>query len=161
MKTILITGLTCFCLLTNLSSANAAPGNAEGGKRQSQNSGQTYKKQQNSNYKGQKSSDSSKRTSGKRQALSIDAPAIRNILDDSRDYWGSADTLPPGIRKNLERGKPLPPGIAKKLDGRLQDRLPRYEGYEWRRCDTDLVLVSSGTDIVHDIIDRAFVPRRR
>src|SRR3546814_10843108 len=41
--------------------------------------------------------------------------------------------LPPGIRKNLARGKPLPPGIQKKIvPGSLLSRLPRYSGYEWR-----------------------------
>ena len=38
---------------------------------------------------------------------------------EHRDYWSPGPALPPGIQKNLARGKPLPPGIAKKLDGRL------------------------------------------
>ncbi|MBL1188575.1 hypothetical protein CIV90_26360, partial [Escherichia coli] len=42
-------------------------------------------------------------------------------------------SLPPGIAKNLARGKPLPPGIAKKMvpSSMLHD-LPYYPGYEWR-----------------------------
>lgn len=41
-----------------------------------------------------------------------------------------AEALPPGIQRNLERGKPLPPGIAKCFDGQFASQLPRYPGYE-------------------------------
>jgi Ni/Co efflux regulator RcnB len=65
--------------------------------------------------------------------------------------------LPPGIRKNLARGKPLPPGIAMKAPPpRYIERLPRYEGYEWRVYGTDLVLVAIGTAIVADILNGVF-----
>lgn len=87
----------------------------------------------------------------------VDIGGIRIILDDSREYWGPAQALPPGIQKNLARGKPLPPGIAKKLDGRLVSRLPHYEGYDWVRAGTDLILVAVATGIIyevlHDIMD--------
>src|SRR3546814_12845124 len=47
--------------------------------------------------------------------------------------FGGYSSLPPGIRKNLARGKPLPPGIATKMvPGSLLGRLPRHPGYEWR-----------------------------
>ena len=49
----------------------------------------------------------------------IDVGGVRVILGDNRGYWNPGPALPPGIQKNLARGKPLPPGIAKKLDGRL------------------------------------------
>lgn len=65
--------------------------------------------------------------------------------------------LPPGIRKNLARGKPLPPGIAKKtVPGSLLGRLPRYPGYEWRVTGTDLILVSIATAAVADILYDVF-----
>lgn len=61
--------------------------------------------------------------------------------------------LPPGIRKNLMRGKPLPPGIAKKVrSGALLERLPRHPGYEWQSAGTDLILVSVATGIIADIL---------
>jgi len=61
--------------------------------------------------------------------------------------------LPPGIRKNLARGKPLPPGIAKKVGSPAFIRdLPRYDGYEWRMAGNDLVLVSIASQVIADIL---------
>lgn len=66
-------------------------------------------------------------------------------------------SLPPGIAKNLARGKPLPPGIAKKMvpSSMLRD-LPSYPGYEWRIAGNDLVLVALGTAIVASVINGVF-----
>ncbi|MEF3088100.1 hypothetical protein VLL29_20920, partial [Bacillus altitudinis] len=50
---------------------------------------------------------------------SIDIGRVRIVLGDNRELIGPAQSLPPGIRKNLVRGKPLPPGIAKRFDNRL------------------------------------------
>ena len=65
--------------------------------------------------------------------------------------------LPPGIAKNLVRGKPLPPGIAKKtLPASMIHDLPYYPGYEWRAVGDDLVLVALSTAIVTAIINGVF-----
>ncbi|KCB48033.1 anti-virulence regulator CigR family protein [Bordetella hinzii] len=65
--------------------------------------------------------------------------------------------LPPGIRKNLARGKPLPPGIAKKMvPGPMLARLPAYPGYEWRIAGSDLVLVAIATAVVADVLLNVF-----
>jgi len=66
-------------------------------------------------------------------------------------------SLPPGIAKNLARGKPLPPGIAKKMvpSSMLRD-LPSYPGYEWRIAGNDLVLVALSTAIVASVINGVF-----
>ena len=65
--------------------------------------------------------------------------------------------LPPGIAKNLVRGKPLPPGIAKKtLPASMINDLPYYPGYEWRAVGHDLVLVALSTAIVTSIINGVF-----
>lgn len=70
---------------------------------------------------------------------------------------GGYSSLPPGIRKNLARGKPLPPGIAKKLvPGSLLGRLPRHPGYEWRIAGTDLILISVATAVIADILYNVF-----
>lgn len=60
--------------------------------------------------------------------------------------------LPPGIRKNLARGKPLPPGIAKQtLPEELDDRLPPLpDGYARFVVGESLVVVDRG-GIVIDI----------
>ncbi|RUI15298.1 anti-virulence regulator CigR family protein [Pseudomonas aeruginosa] len=81
----------------------------------------------------------------------IDIDGVRVVLNDNRDYWSPGASLPPGIRKNLARGKPLPPGIAKKLDGRLVGRLPRYDGYEWQQAGTDLLLVAA-TGVIYEVL---------
>lgn len=88
---------------------------------------------------------------------SLDLGGIRIVLQDNRDYWSPGAALPPGIRKNLARGKPLPPGIARKLDSRLVQRLPSYPGYDWVQAGTDLLLVAVATgliqDVLHDVLD--------
>lgn len=65
--------------------------------------------------------------------------------------------LPPGIRRNLARGKPLPPGIARRNlpDGMVRG-LPVVQGHEWRVAGTDLVLVALGTLIVAEILQDVF-----
>jgi len=61
--------------------------------------------------------------------------------------------LPPGIRKNLARGKPLPPGIAKQYaPAPMTSRLPVYPGHEWRVVGADLVLVAIATAVVVDVL---------
>jgi Ni/Co efflux regulator RcnB len=81
----------------------------------------------------------------------VDASEIRQIF--GRHEWTRADQLPPGIRKNLARGKPLPPGIAKRVDGPLARDLPYYPGYEWTVAGDDALLIDSTTRVIVDIID--------
>ncbi|MBA0166551.1 anti-virulence regulator CigR family protein [Pectobacterium sp. CFBP8739] len=66
-------------------------------------------------------------------------------------------SLPPGIAKNVVRGKPLPPGIAKKtLPASMIRDLPHYVGYEWRAVGKDLVLIALSTSIVTAVINGVF-----
>ena len=61
--------------------------------------------------------------------------------------------LPPGIRKNLARGKPLPPGIAKKtLPSQLETVLPTRDGYQRVQVGVDVLLVEVATGIIHDVL---------
>ena len=83
--------------------------------------------------------------------LGISFDHARRIAVDSgaRGY----KPLPPGIRKNLARGKPLPPGIAKQYaPAPMVSRLPVHPGHEWRVVGTDLVLVAIATAIVVDVL---------
>lgn len=65
-----------------------------------------------------------------------------------------AGNLPPGIAKNLARGKPLPPGIAKKvLPGELISRLPPVPGgFERVVIGGKVLLVEIATQVIHDIL---------
>lgn len=92
-----------------------------------------------------------------RDSPSLAESVIREVLREYSVSGGtSARALPPGIQKNLQRGKPLPPGIAKKLDPGLSGRLPHYSGYEWRQAGRDLILVAVTTGVIEAILDNVF-----
>ncbi len=67
---------------------------------------------------------------------------------------GRKGGLPPGIAKNLQRGKPLPPGIAKQyLPQDLLVRLPRAgDGLEYLVVGGKLLLVEIATQIVREVL---------
>ncbi|WP_410679002.1 anti-virulence regulator CigR family protein [Citrobacter europaeus] len=66
-------------------------------------------------------------------------------------------SVPPGIAKNLARGKPLPPGIAKKsVPPNMLNQLPYYPGYEWQVVGDNLVLIALSTAIVTAVINGVF-----
>lgn len=134
----LIATFTSLALIAGSPALLADPGKNKGHGNQAQNSNSASQSSQGSNWSG----------SGPR----VDIGGIRVILDDNREYWGPTQALPPGIQKNLARGKPLPPGIAKKLDGRLVNHLPHYEGYDWVRAGADLILVTAATGIIYEVL---------
>jgi hypothetical protein len=93
--------------------------------------------------------------------------AIRAYYDNAGSSAGSAGSmgmgmgmsgglsaLPPGIAKNLQRGKPLPPGIAKQvLPSALVNTLPREpEGYERIIVAGKILLVEIATQVIVDVI---------
>ena len=63
--------------------------------------------------------------------------------------------LPPGIAKNLQRGKRLPPGIAKRaLPTGLIDRLPLPpNGFERIIVAGKVLLVEVATQVIHDVLE--------
>ena len=78
-----------------------------------------------------------------------------------RDYFEvhsiEVQGLPPGIAKNLARGKPLPPGIAKKfLPYDLSSQLPYRDGYERLIVGRDILLIEIATGVVFDILRDVF-----
>ena len=88
-------------------------------------------------------------------SISISSGDARRIAE-RHGYVGYA-ALPPGIRKNLARGKPLPPGIAKKMvPGPMLRELPVYAGHEWRIAGDDLILVSLGNGLVVEVLGDIF-----
>ena len=63
------------------------------------------------------------------------------------------EALPPGIRKNLLRGKPLPPGIAKRFPpDALRSSLSIPRRYEVIEVGWDVFLVEAATGIIHDVL---------
>ena len=67
---------------------------------------------------------------------------------------GKSKGLPPGIAKNLKRGKSLPPGIAKQHlpDGLLQTLPAPPAGYERIIVEGKVLLVEIATRVIHDIL---------
>ena len=79
--------------------------------------------------------------------------------DLARNFGVTAQKpLPPGIRKQLARGKPLPPGIARSrgIPQAMAESLPHYDGHEWRRAGSDLVLVALATNVLTEILYDVF-----
>ena len=74
--------------------------------------------------------------------------------ESSHKKKGGKGGLPPGIGKNLARGKPLPPGIAKQyLPGDLVRQLPPVPaGYERIIVAGKILLVEIATQVVHDVL---------
>ncbi|MCP1501186.1 hypothetical protein J2Y86_005893 [Pseudomonas migulae] len=147
----LIAAVTCLALVSGTATALADPGNGKG-------QGNGKGNPQNSQVHGKQGGQGGKNSGGGdwNHGPSIDRGSILGILGGYRDYWSPGPALPPGIQKNLARGKPLPPGIAKKLDGRLIGRLPHYDGYEWQQAGTDLILVALATGLIYEVLNGAF-----
>ena len=70
---------------------------------------------------------------------------------------GGPQGLPPGIAKNLARGKPLPPGLAKEsLPYDLQRQLPPLpRGYERVIVAGKILLIEVATQVVRDVLTDA------
>jgi hypothetical protein len=84
---------------------------------------------------------------------------IHDYFNDHKDQKNHKSkgnkSLPPGIAKNLQRGKPLPPGIAKQaLPSGLLDVLPAApHGYERIIVGGKVLLVEIATQVIHDILE--------
>lgn len=87
---------------------------------------------------------------GQGQRPPQDFGPVRNTISEHRADFGRGNALPPDI--HVAKGQPLPRGYGRPLDARARGHLPHYEGYEWRRLGTDVVLVAVGTGIVYEIL---------
>jgi hypothetical protein len=84
--------------------------------------------------------------------LSVDSRSYIREYYSSRPYSQVA-SLPPGIRRNLARGKPLPPGIAKRFAStNLSQRVRVPQGYQLMEMGRDVLLVNVATNLIHDIL---------
>lgn len=153
IKILLSGGLAALLLAAGHSQAQppahaaAAKGNAAKAEQIQQKSRET--RGERSNYGTQ--------SKQRNESLDLDERIIRNIFREQRHLLSPApDALPPGIRKNLARGKPLPPGIAKQFDNRLIGQLPRYPDYDWRQVGRDAILVGVTTGVVEAILENIY-----
>ncbi|ATE78550.1 hypothetical protein ACVK1X_002335 [Pseudomonas sp. PvR086] len=148
----LIAAMTCLALVSGSVTALADPGNGKG------QGGGKGNPQYNQDHGNSGHGNKGKGSGGDdwSHGPSINHGSVLGIVGGYRDYWSPGPALPPGIQKNLARGKPLPPGIAKKLDGRLLGQLPHYDGYEWQQAGTDLILVAIATGIIYEVLNGAF-----
>lgn len=86
-------------------------------------------------------------------SVAFDVAVKQTIQNYFRTNPMVSQGLPPGIARNLARGKPLPPGIAKRfLPSDLQARLPAYSGYEMLIAGRNVLLVSIASGIITDIL---------
>ena len=108
--------------------------------------------------KGHKQSHSQGPQSGHKHKQGASLPSVTIGFDGVRRFavsnrYTGYRALPPGVRKNLARGKPLPPGIAMKtVPGPLLAELPRYPGYEWHVAGRDLVLVGITSAVIAEVL---------
>lgn len=125
------------------------PANAGNGKGNSSQAG-------GSSGNGKSNGGGSQYESQYRGGDSWDEAAFRVFV--GQQHYSGYDSLPPGIRKNLARGKPLPPGIAKRdVPPDLLRRLPMRDGYEWRAVGTDLVLYSIASGVIDQVLQDVFL----
>lgn len=70
------------------------------------------------------------------------------------DHPVGTSALPPGIAKNLARGKPLPPGIAKKMAPiELRQRVPVcMNGWECILAGADMLILDAVHGTIADIV---------
>lgn len=79
-----------------------------------------------------------------------DFSAVHQAFHERRSQIGRGPALPPNV--HVRQGQPLPKGYGKRLDAKALHGLPRYEGYEWRRVGSDIVLIAVTTGIVYTIL---------
>ncbi len=91
------------------------------------------------------------------QSAAFSAAERQIIFDFFTEHHYETQGLPPGIAKNLARGKPLPPGIAKKqIPAKLQARLPVRVGFEISIFGNRIVLLEASglvVDILEGVLD--------
>lgn len=100
-------------------------------------------------------------SSGPVASASVGGATISLSIGDReliREFYAShthsgVEALPPGIRRNLARGKPLPPGIAKKAPPtELLSRIRVPGEFEVVEVGLDVFLVEVATGLIHDAL---------
>jgi Ni/Co efflux regulator RcnB len=87
---------------------------------------------------------------GQAQRLPQNFAPVHQAFHERRAQIGRGPALPRGV--HIRKGHPLPRGYGKRLDARSLRGLPSYQGYEWRRVGSDVVLTAVTTGIVYAIL---------
>ncbi|MFJ1300936.1 anti-virulence regulator CigR family protein [Pseudomonadota bacterium AL_CKDN230030165-1A_HGKHYDSX7] len=161
--------IAALLLAATVTIVHAAPPEGKGpGQNQGQGNGKGQghgKDQGNDNGPGKgngNGNNQGNKKSGRDDGVSVDLRHAGITVSVARGYavqYGATGMagLPPGIQKNLARGKPLPPGIAKKMvPAGMLAHLPVYPGYEWRIAGSDLILVAIAGGIIADVLFDVF-----
>ncbi|TBU96820.1 hypothetical protein DNJ95_13225 [Stutzerimonas kirkiae] len=128
---------------------------------QQQQNGQSNQPQQTGNKQPQKNSGNSKQQqptqsqkSGQsgtsRQSPPKDFTQVHQAFHERRAQIGKGPSIPTHVQ--IRQGQPLPQGYGKRLDSQALHGLPQYQGYEWRRVGSDVVLIAITTGIVYTIL---------
>lgn len=152
-----VIALACCLLFTSPALlANPANGNGNGNGNGHGHSADHGGKGEGKNAKDRSSQDKKKQGGDPYRAESEIGYAFARDLARQHGLTGYS-SLPPGIAKNLARGKPLPPGIAKRsVPSSMLDSLPYYPGYQWKIVGDNLVLIALSTAVVTAIINNVF-----
>lgn len=75
-------------------------------------------------------------------------------VEDRGNGKGKPKGLPPGVAKNLARGKALPPGIAMQHlpDGLASILPPPPRGFDRVIVDGRVLLIEVATQMIHDVL---------
>jgi len=150
---LLLAAVAAAGLLSLSLTATAGPPEGKGKPDKSHSGGKASAKDDHSGHHSGKGGASAK--SGGGVSVSISSGDARRIALSHK--VSGYDSLPPGIRKNLARGKPIPPGLAHRaVPHDVLVELPVYPDHEWRVYGTDLVLVAIATAVVVDVLVDVF-----
>lgn len=142
-------------LLALSHAASAAPPEGKGGKAEKGQSEGRGGKGKHADHGHDDKGGSSAKAGGGEVRVSISSGDARRIA--TRHRVSGYDSLPPGIRKNLARGKPIPPGLAHRaVPPEVLVELPVYPDHEWRVYGSDLVLVAIATAVIVDVLVDVF-----
>ena len=129
---------------------------------QSQSNGQSKNKNKSSKQNKHDDDDEYEGKHGKKHDYhnnyDKDYSDIEHVFKQHKGKYSGYQSLPPGIAKNLQRGKPMPPGIAKQFDADTAKQLPYYPGYEWQRAGTDAVLINTTNQLVEEVMRGVLQP---
>jgi hypothetical protein len=93
------------------------------------------------------------KASGRGEAKVTHARASDTEIRIVREYYSDPSRkpkpIPPGIWKNLGRGKKVPPGMSRtRLPGAVVERMPRRQGAEWWIAGDRVLLIDTNNNLV-------------